>query len=121
MSDKIGSDETMVMKNKLLLSHLNEEHTLYTIDHVETIVLAGKKQRQLVFQEYPNLVHWLNNTQLAILVRHLGDDPDKWSGKQVPILAVDVEYAGEIFRKPSVVEAGAATGWPSDLIRRAWR
>lgn len=67
----------------------------------------------LTFQESGDKVIWLNKTQADALVERLGDDSDKWIGKQVPVEKTVTKFRGKDF--PKVVIVGDPSKWDGYL------
>lgn len=116
--DRIGQDETFVMRPKLEIRDVGKSPRLLTVLALENAYVDGKRNRTIIFTEFPEKALWLNNTMLATCVAHLGDKPSEWVGKTVPVGIVPVEYQGSLFHKLYITETD---GWPADLAAQAWK
>ena len=69
----------------------------------------------LRFKEAPDKLLYINRTQLEYIVKKLGDDPDTWVGKRVPVEKKIVPFEGNNFPKVYVMPPER---WDEAL--RAW-
>lgn len=118
--DKIGAEEMQLIRDKFLPQQLPQGRAVLEIAEVALDLFKGnEKVRSLRFTGYGDTWLRLNNTQIAILVAHLGDTPSKWRGRKVPVEVTVGEFEGKPWEKVYVCETSSE--WDLDTRQLAWK
>lgn len=109
---RINADDFGSSTPKITPDDLEQDVAILTVAAFETVDVeddnaeGGKrKTATLTFEETEDRVLWLNKGMVEALVERLGDDPDKWVGKRVPVEKYNARFRGKTYPKVRVMMA----------------
>ena len=115
---KVNKSQFTSKHPKLEQDDLEKDAAVLTIESADVITVEDDEQESgertsivLSFKETEDKVMWPNPSEIGVLIDKLGDDTDKWVGKQVPVEKVTRKFKGRSYPKIGIVEADEWDGY----------